>query len=240
METLLILGSETVVGANAAAHWRTSGAAEVVDASLAGFAAVGLDKARAVIDDAEADRVVLCNPASESAWSSPDVTAAAVDDFRVWVRATRDAGLPLTFISSDAALTGPRLFHREDSDAFCDSAEAGRVREMEELVARVMPETGLVLRTHAFGFAPAGDGPVESILDGGDVAALLRQCDPFAHATPILATDLADVILRAHEEGLSGLLHAGGAERVCQSELTRAIAAAFDVAATGGGDAPSL
>lgn len=239
METILVLGTETLVGANAAAHWRTDGAAAVVEGGPTVRAGLTLEDARGVIESAEADRVLLCNAASEPAWDRPEISAGTVDAFRVWVRACRDDETPLTFVSTDAVLTGPKLFHDETSDSFCDSDEAARVREMEELVGRAMADDGLVIRTQPFGFMPGGHGPVEAVLDGADVDALLRRCDPFAHATPILATDLADVILRAHDERLAGLLHAGGAERVGQREFIRELAAAFGVTA-GHGETPTL
>ena len=110
---------------------------------------------------------------------------------RVWARAVRDAGCRLTYLSSDAVFTGPWLFHAEDSPHHCQSLEAVRLRSYEELVARVVPDA-LIVRTHAFGWSPDGEGWVESLL--GDLEDRAADADPVRHATPILATDLVFAI----------------------------------------------
>jgi len=227
VDSILVVGTDTVVGANLAAHWADGGRAvaglsrSAIDAE---FAPVALDEARRQLAAARPDAVVYCGAASESAWSYPAVDAAAEGHLRIWARAARDAGCRFTYLSSDAVFTGPWLFHDEESDRHCPSLEAGRLRSMEELVARVVPEA-LVVRTNAFGWSADGDGWIERLLGGLDDAAV--EADPVRHATPILATDLADVIARAHEEELTGPLHVAGAERLSHATFLRMLAEQF-------------
>jgi dTDP-4-dehydrorhamnose reductase len=48
------------------------------------------------------------------------------------------------------------------------------------------------------------------------------------HFTPILATDLADVLLSMLDHGLSGVYHVGGSEKISKYHFARRIAEAFD------------
>jgi dTDP-4-dehydrorhamnose reductase len=84
----------------------------------------------------------------------------------------------------------------------------------EQEVCDVNPNT-LLVRTNVFGFSPfqAAPGLVETILNS------LQEGQPLAldcmrHATPILATDFADVLERAYQLKLRGLHHLAGGERI--------------------------
>lgn len=231
VDSILVVGTDTVVGANLAAYWADGGRAvaglgrSAIDAE---FAPVALDEARRQLAAARPDAVVYCGAASDSAWSYPAIDSAAESHLRIWARAARDAACRFTYLSSDAVFTGPWLFHAEDSEHHCPSLEASRLRSMEELVQRVVPEA-LIVRTNAFGWSPDGEGWIESLL--GDLDDDAASCDPIRHATPILATDLADVIARAHEEDLTGPLHVAGAERISHATFIRMLAEQFGLPA---------
>jgi dTDP-4-dehydrorhamnose reductase len=189
---------------------------------------VSLDEARSQLAAARPNRVVYCGAASESAWSYPAIDAAADADLRVWSRAVREFGCRFTYLSSDAIFTGPWLFHAEDSTHHCQSLEAGRLRAMEELVERILPES-LIVRSNLFGWSADGLGWIESLIasiEDGSITA-----DAVRHATPILATDLAAILQRAHEEELTGSLHIGGAERVSHAAFVRMLAEEFGLEA---------
>lgn len=227
MDSILVVGTDTVVGANLAAYWTDGGRAvaglsrSAIDAE---FTPLALDEARRQVAAARPSAVIYCGAASDSAWSYPAIDAAAEGHLRIWARAVRDAGCRFTYLSSDAVFTGPWLFHAEDSPHHCPSLEAGRLRSMEELVERVVPEA-LIVRTNAFGWSPDGEGWIESLLGGLDDGAI--ESDPIRHATPILATDLAEIIARANEEELTGPLHAAGAERLSHATFLRMLAEQF-------------
>ncbi|MGC1275410.1 MAG: sugar nucleotide-binding protein [Planctomycetaceae bacterium] len=240
MDSILVVGTDTVVGSNLAAHWAENGwnvsglsrAAIDVD-----FAPTALDEARRHMASARPSILVYCGAASESAWSYPTIDAAAEAHLRIWARAARDAGCRFTYLSSDAVFTGPWLFHAEDSPHQCPSLEGSRLRTMEELVERVVP-TALIVRTNAFGWSPDGEGWVETLLADLDDGAL--TADPVRHATPILATDLASILARAHEEELTGPLHIAGAERVSHASFARRLAAQFELDAPAAEPAGAL
>lgn len=231
MDSIFVVGTDTIAGANLAAHW-TDGGRSVNgfrrDFSDAGLDPVALDEARAHLAAAKPDVVAYCGAASESAWSFPAVDASAEGDLRVWARAVRDMNCRFTYLSSDAVFTGPWMFHAEDSTHHCASLEASRLRSMEELVQRILPEA-LLVRTNTFGWSSNGEGWIESLiaaLEDDTIAA-----DAVRHATPILATDLATILCRAHEEHLQGVLHIAGAERVNHSTFLRMLADQFGVTA---------
>jgi len=229
VDSILVVGTDTVVGSNLAAHWaacgwNVSGLAQT--ATSAEFAPAALDEARRQLAAARPAIVVYCGAAGESAWSYPVIDAAAESHLRIWARAARDAGCRFTYLSSEAVFTGTWLFHAEDSTHYCSSLEGSRLRSMEELVERVVPQA-LIVRTNAFGWSPDGDGWIENLVaemgDGGPAA------DPVRHATPILATDLAGILARAHEEELTGPLHIAGAERISHAAFVRCVAEQFDL-----------
>ena len=238
MDSFLVVGTDTAVGANLAAHWSDGGR------TVAGLRRTGTDAEIASLDEARRqlagnrpEVVVYCGAAAESAWSFPRIDSAAEAHLRVWARAARDAGCRFTYISSDAVFTGPWLFHSEDSQHHCASLEASRLRTMEELVTRVVPDA-LIVRTNAFGWGPGGEGWIERLL--ADLEDGTVTPDPVRHATPILATDLAAILTRAHEEELTGPLHVGGAERVSHEAFVRAIGEQFGLAAPCSAPAASL
>ena len=239
MDSILVVGTDTVVGANLAAYWAGSGrtvtgwsrpaTATDVAADDLPSGPTPLQAARKVVTDAAPTQILFCGAASESAWFAPNVTVADENHLRVWARAARESGCGFTYISSDAVFSGPWIFHGEESSHHCESESGLRLRSMEELLQRVMPEA-LIVRTHVFGWSPAGDA--------GAVETLLRQlrtgeadADPIPHASPMLATDLAEILDRAHEEHLSGVLHIAGAERVSRAAFAQQLADHFDLPA---------
>ena len=239
MESILVVGTDTVVGANLTAAW-TDGGRRVAgvdrNATAAEFV-IALDEARRLAATIRPDRIVYCGAAGESAWSYPAIEAAAEGDLRIWTRIASDLRCRLTYLSSDAVFTGPWLFHDEESPHHCQSLEAGRLRTMEEIVARIVPEA-LIVRTNAFGWSADGEGWIESLL--ADLDDGRPNTDPIRHATPILATDLAGILLRAHEEDLTGPLHVGGAERISHEAFVRTLGEQFGLTAPAAEPAGTL
>ncbi len=138
---------------------------------------------------------------------------------------TCDVSARLTVLSSDAVFAGPRMFHEETSGAFSPAPRAGQVRNME----RSLETSGaLVVRTHAYGWSPAAvsggfaQRALESLAAGISVTVDGRR-----HATPILATDLAELLARAYELRLHGLYHLAGAERTSPWGFVSELAAAL-------------
>lgn len=244
METILVWGIESVVGANLALAWserhRVVGLSSLAPVPLEGCETGTCDgeSAAAVRDwvaSVAPDRIVHCGPAADSCWQPAATRPARRMSPRTlqnWLAAAKGIGCSFTCISSDAVFTGPRLFHAEDCDGFCSSPAAAAVRIAEQIVADELP-SALICRTHAFGWAPHGaeaerTGWIESLLD------LLGRSQPGPfdtrrHASPILATHLASLLERAHDEGLAGVVHVAGAERVSFARFVDRLCDTFDL-----------
>lgn len=226
MDKLLVVGVDTILGANLAAALASR--FEIVGLSASGpLAIAGCQTAEYDADAPEAARqwvaserpqwVVVCGPGANSTWSLPAAPAPrpeAVAAAGAWARAATEFGCELTAISSDAVFTGPWMFHRETGACYCGSAPARILRMIEKEFVDACPHT-LLVRTNVFGWSPRAEAPglVETVLQAIEEhreAAL----DCMRHATPILATDLAEVLARAYEQKLHGVFHIGGGERI--------------------------
>jgi dTDP-4-dehydrorhamnose reductase len=88
-----------------------------------------------------------------------------------------------------------------------------------------------VARTHAYGCSADDDAPGYA----QRMFAALASHTPLVvdgrrHATPILATDLAELLWRAYGAGLRGVFHMAGAERTSLHRFALELATAMDVA----------
>lgn len=239
MEKLVIAGVDTILGGNMAA-W-LSDRFEIIGLSfgepvrIAGcettqFPSRDPQAIQAWIAAERPNWIVYCGPWTESAWNvekrSADYLNAA-DMVRPWIDGANAIGCASTVLSSDAVFTGPWMFHDEASDHFCSTPAAQALRQMEELVLETSPSTMLV-RTHVFGWSCAAqsEGVVEQTL-AQMYAGRRLNLDCVRHATPILATDLVEILEQAHAAGLTGLYHIGGAERLNPYRLGTLLANQF-------------
>ncbi len=240
MNTILVVGVESLVGANLAAHLADRYSIIGLSAS-AGVHIDGCDIEHLVDDEARdaarwlrsarPDWLVYCGPESSSAWdggTAPQLTDGAPAAAGAWAAAAHAAQCPFTMVSSDAVFTGPWMFHDEESLAVCRTPEAVRIREAEKSVREQCP-AALIVRTNAFGWSVDSiDGWIESQLAAIESHRGL-ETDCIRHATPLLATDLADILERARLEQLSGTYHVAGAERVSPTQFAQRLADQFDL-----------
>jgi dTDP-4-dehydrorhamnose reductase len=181
--------------------------------------------------------IVHCGPLARSSWdASPEIPDGSREG-RFWAALARLAGsleARLTVLTTDAVFAGPRMFHIEDSPA-AGRRPLGRAAVEAE---RYLKESlhVLLVRTHAYGWSPPGDeaGLVErvwsSLVHGGR-----EPLEVDRHATPILAADLAELLVCAYRRRLTGLCHVAGAERTTPRQFARQLARAFGIA----GDFPA-
>ncbi len=242
MSQVLIIGVDTIVGANFAVslaeHYRVFGLAANQQLSILGCETEQYDEddtsaAKNWIARLKPEWVIFCSPASQAIANGShvaDLPESLIDVAGNWASAAGRKGIPFTAISSDAVFTGPWIFHEEESASFCDSHNAHVIRRMEIAIRTAHPDS-LVVRTHAIGWSPAGaiSGWLES------VHAALEQrmkidLDCIRHATPILATDLAEIVDRAFQANLKGTYHIAGAERVNPFQFAERLADEFDFA----------
>lgn len=226
MEKLLVAGIDTIVGANLAAwlaqRFQVIGLSWADSLSIAGCETASCDPAstdaaRTWIAAERPNWVVYCGPGAQSTWNLPEPPAPHPESVHVagtWARAAQEFNAEFTVISSDAVFTGPWMFHRESAATFCDSSPAKILRMIEREVTEVNPNT-LLVRTNVYGWSPspANPGLVETVLNAvQDARPLALDC--MRYATPILATDFADVLDRAYFHKLRGLHHLAGGERI--------------------------
>lgn len=236
MDTLLIAGLDSIVGVNLAAHFagrfQVVGVSRSVPVSVAGChtgvcPVQHANDVREWVESVRPDRLIYCGPGAHSTWD-PTVTSRPsggdVESAGHWAAAAREYGAELTVISSDAVFTGPWVFHDEDSNCLCDSAPARALRRVEKTCAQLCPET-LVVRTNVVGWSYA-HGWIEQLVDDLEN----ETAGPFdyqRHATPILATDLADILESVWQAGLSGVYHIAGAERINPNRFAHRLAQEF-------------
>ncbi len=239
MSQVLIVGVDTIVGANFAAslaeHDRVFGLCATQQLSILGCETERCDEddssaAKSWIARIKPEWVIFCSPASQAIANGShgvDLPESLIDVAGDWASAAGRKGIPFTAISSDAVFTGPWIFHEEESTSFCDSHNANIIRRMEVAI-RTAHADSLIVRTHAIGWSPAGvNGALESMHAALQQRAKL-DVDCIRHATPILATDLAEIATRAFQANLSGTYHIAGAERVNPFQVAERLADEFD------------
>lgn len=239
MARLLVLGVDTALGGNLALA--LSDRCEVLglyDQVAVQSAAVHTarwshadpESLTAHFDTWQPQWVLHCGSLAASSWEvSPaecdahceQVTSAHLADFADrW-------GSSLTILSSDAVFAGPRMFHDERWPASRKSPRANHTLAMEQAVAH---RDALLVRTHAYGWGSNRERPgfaewaVDELRTGRFPAADGRR-----YATPILATDLAELLWRAYETRLRGLYHIAGAERTSMHRFLAELAASLGI-----------
>ncbi|HID23335.1 MAG TPA: hypothetical protein EYP14_13180 [Planctomycetaceae bacterium] len=239
VDAVLVVGAETVVGANLSAtladSYRVIALSTTRPVRIAGCETATCrhadrDRIHDWIGRTQPDWIVYSGlPARscwEDQWQSVDVDQL-VTHGRAWIRGAAARGCPFTLISSDAVFTGPWMFHREDCRCLCSSRTAQAIRRLEQSALDHCPRS-LVVRTNVFGWAPAatGAGWLETVL-----ARLERDdrlsFDCFRYATPILATDLAGILAQAYAAQLRGVYHVAGTERLSPAQFAQRLAHRF-------------
>lgn len=236
MDKILVAGVNTVVGANLAEA--LSGQHSVVGVSF--DSQVNLPscevesesprKPAAVLEllqRVQPGRIVLCGIGAESSWDeSQRPQATDVTRAKIWIDAAHEAGCRMTLISSDAIFTGPWMFHAENSHSICPSTESKLLQQIEQHAAEKSADT-LIVRTHAIGWqAGSTHGWLETMLQELE-RGMIGSVDFARHGTPMLATDLAEILTKSWESGLVGTHHIGGAERVSPRKFALRLAAHF-------------
>ena len=236
-ETLLVTGVEGLVGANLALsladRFEVLGLFESYPVALPGCATLCWTPADSadwidLIHRERPDWIVHCGPLACGSWDVPESCPDGEQEARtctLLAEVSQEVGSRLTVISTDAVFAGPRLFHDERAAATSRQPLAQAARQAEG----ALEATGaMVVRTHPYGWSPAGTPPGfaervwEALIEGRST-----RFDPDRHATPILATCLAELLWLAYRRGLQGRYHVAGAERVSAYRFAVELAAAF-------------
>lgn len=141
--------------------------------------------------------------------------------------ACRAAGAKLVVVVTDGMFAGPHMFHNENARPNA----AGPFARHAAAIERKLVGTGaLVVRSHAYGWCPSAFGMNYAERMFHELTGELPcPVDAVRHATPILATDLAERLYEAYRLGLSGLLHITGAERTSPYRFAAELAASLGV-----------
>jgi dTDP-4-dehydrorhamnose reductase len=236
MDTLLVIGAESTVGANVACtlaeSFQVVGLSRSRDVELDGCRTIACEFTPAElgrwIDEVAPAWIIFSGALSRSSWDEAELPAEWLAAEPRLASAVADKALALgarlTYISTDAVFAGPQMFHAEDASTLAAGplAEAALAAEQAVIAAG-----GLVVRTNAYGWSPTEEvGFAErfwqSLETGGPIVA-----DAHRHASPILATDLAKLLHAAHRAGLNGTLHIAGAERTNPRRFAHELAGAL-------------
>jgi dTDP-4-dehydrorhamnose reductase len=239
MSKLLLVGADSMLGANlalaledrfdctglatkrpAVAGCRRTIVGDVLDTTLM----------ESLVAEDRPDWVVFIGPTSHSSWdTAADERPASTAHFaQRWAAITAECGAALTVVSSDAVFRGPRLFHEESARATAETPFAREACAVEDALAE--SKHALIVRTHAYGWSANDQG-------GGFTEKLAEQLaarrpaigDGVRYATPILATDLAELLAVAYEKQLRGLYHITGAERTNLARFVGELDGALDL-----------
>lgn len=237
MDKILVAGVNTVVGANVAqalsTHHsvvRVSFDSAVQQAASDSETVIPHSKSSAVaefVKRIQPKRIVFCGAGAESSWDQRHRPEPAdVDHAKFWINAAHAVGAHLTLISSDAIFTGPWMFHAENSHSICTSEETELLRQIEQHAAQTSADA-LIVRTHAIGWqAGSQPGLIESLLEDLERGSV-GSADFARHGTPILATELAEVLEKSWVSGLVGIHHVAGAERISPRGFALRLASHF-------------
>lgn len=132
----------------------------------------------------------------------------------------------LILLSTDQVFDGHRAL-RKEGEAPCPTHEYGRCKAEAERLAMAVPDS-LVLRSNnivgrSFGWGSSFTDGILAKLVRGETAKLFT--DQFR--SPIHVKTMAEVIHRCIAERKSGVLHAGGPERMSRFETGLALARAY-------------
>lgn len=235
-ERLLVTGVEGMLGANLALVLADPFIVEGL--FLRPIARKDADRhARRLSDAVRALRpawIIHCGILARANWDPPIGPVSGAVEARLvagLAQAADEVGARLTVLSTDAVLRGPRLFHGPAAPAGGHSAWSRAVRRTEQAADN---GRALIVRTHAFGWSPTEPDEgftarlVSALRDGRAL-----ELDGQQHATPILATDLADLLVAAYRTGLSGIHHLAGAERVSTVRFAQELADVLGVEPVG-------
>jgi dTDP-4-dehydrorhamnose reductase len=164
--------------------------------------------------------IVDCGPTSNSSWDFGEFDAAhAAELVTLIITTAKSCGSRFTFVSTDAIFQGPKLFHRETSE-IGDGARSVAAARVEKALAGV---AALIIRTHLFGWSPTGASSAEHLWQAIESGKPIPACGN-QYASPLLATDFAELLWLANRKRLCGTYHLAGAERISQWQFAMLMA----------------
>lgn len=235
MQTLLVFGVDRVVGANVittlADRFQVAGIGQrpvkIQACPTRCVPSLSASQITQLVQKYSPNWIVYAGALAGSSWDSPPSGLEQEPELAAAVlQASQRVGARLTYVSTDAVFCGPRMFH--DEEAPLGAAQAGRCSLAAAAAAvedTLRGSDALLVRTHAYGWSPRLDSPEfaewlsQALEDGQDMTL-----DPHCHASPILATDLAELLYQAWRAKQQGTLHLAGAERTSPTRFASELA----------------
>lgn len=230
-----LLGSNLVLAASDAGHhvFATSltRPIQLSDVSWRAADLTSPEQSAALMNDVEPDWVIHCAAATDVDQCEADQSWAFTlnrNMARNVAEAAREAGAAHVHISTDAVFDGEPGPHAETDEARPVNVYGSSKLEGEQAVADTHPQAAIV-RTNIYGWSPPGRSSLaEWFLE------YLRQGNRRPGFTdirinPLLANQLADLILRVLEAGLSGIYHIASRDSITKYELGVRIAQVFEL-----------
>lgn len=246
MDRLLVTRTDSLVGANAAltladrmdviALGNTSGQAPLGTA-VYDVACQEVDRIGAAVRELRPQMVLHSGPFAASGWDVGGLGSAMLAPqtdtksetaiVKTLAAGCREVGAQLVVVVTDGLFAGPHMFHNESARPNAGGT-FGRGAAAVELAA--LAAGALVVRSHVYGWSPTSYGVNYAERMFHELTGELScPVDAVRHATPLLATDLAERLYVAHRLGLKGLYHITGAERTSPYRFAAELTAALGV-----------
>jgi len=241
VQTLLVFGVNRVVGANVIAtlsdRFQVAGIGrrpvKIQGCPTRCVTHWDAAQVRSLVQKYAPNWIVYAGALAGSSWDQPPAELEAEPEIAAaLVEAARGIGANLTYISTDAVFCGPRIFHFEDAPRGAVEAGLSPLAQVAAAVEDVLRDTGaLLVRTHVYGWSPRLDEPefAESVCQALE-DGLQITLDHHRHASPILATDLAELLYQAWQAKLQGAIHLAGAERTSPARFAAELANVLGIA----------
>lgn len=182
-----------------------------------------------LLDDTQPEWIVHCAAATDvdRCEQNPDWAFALNRDMPAAIAAAAvDTGASMVHISTDAVFDGGLGPHRE-SDPTRPINTYGESKLSGERAVLAANPSAAIVRTNFFGWSPPGrlslaEWFLENLRAG-------EPCHGFTDISisPLLANQLAGVLLRIQEVGLSGVYHVGSEDSVSKYDFGVSLAKAF-------------
>ncbi len=140
--------------------------------------------------------------------------------------AAREIGAKLIFISTDSVFDGERGMYTEEDAPHPLTVYARTKLEAEKSVAHRLPDS-IIVRTVFYGWGlHSKQSLAEWVVNGlREGKKLSMWTDAFF--TPMLANNLAEVLLAMYRRNLNGIYHVAGSERCSKYDFGREVARTF-------------
>ena len=216
MEQVVVVGVDSVAGRAIASQLGTG-------STIKEFRSTDISSTLLKSALADADLLVFCGGASRSSW---DAGFGDLTPEEEWLSIVLDACTPecqIVFVSSDIVFDGPWVFHDDESSAVSADEPASSIRQFESQVAA--RRNSLVIRTNVLGFAGQTGfaGRVVDRLETGECEHVPGR----SYATPIAASEFAELVGQLLNCHATGFINVAGAERTSPWRLGTALASAL-------------